>query len=210
MPRKPYLYHYVYKTTCQLTSNYYIGIHSTSNLEDGYLGSGKRLRRSIYKHGKHNHSKEILEFAETRELVEIRETELINLSIGDSHCINLTGGGTGFKMNHTTKSKNKISTALSNKTYEEIHGIENAENERNKRRLTVKKDWENIDPVKKIDRLNRISSTLITYFETHQVEFKELVCPYCNATGKTNGMYRWHFENCKNKIHGNGSRYSII
>ena len=55
-------YHILYKTTCTVTGNFYIGVHSTTNLEDGYLGSGKRLRYSIEKHGKENHLREILEF----------------------------------------------------------------------------------------------------------------------------------------------------
>ena len=49
--KKPHI-HYIYKTTCNITNKYYIGMHSTSNLEDGYLGSGKRLRYSIRKYGK--------------------------------------------------------------------------------------------------------------------------------------------------------------
>lgn len=30
-------YHYIYKTTCLITNRYYIGMHSTDNLEDGYI-----------------------------------------------------------------------------------------------------------------------------------------------------------------------------
>ena len=53
--KKPHI-HYIYKTTCNVTKRYYIGMHSTTNLEDGYLGSGKRLRYSIRKYGKENHT----------------------------------------------------------------------------------------------------------------------------------------------------------
>jgi hypothetical protein len=42
-------------------------MHSTDNLDDGYLGSGKRLRYSINKHGAENHVREILEFVDSRE-----------------------------------------------------------------------------------------------------------------------------------------------
>ena len=40
---KKHKYHYIYKTTCNVTGKYYIGMHSTSNLNDGYIGSGRRL-----------------------------------------------------------------------------------------------------------------------------------------------------------------------
>ena len=72
--KKPHI-HYIYKTTCNVTKRYYIGMHSTTNLEDGYLGSGKRLRYSVRKYGKENHTKEILEFLPTREKLVIREFE---------------------------------------------------------------------------------------------------------------------------------------
>ena len=52
MARKEKKYHFIYKTTNLLTGRYYIGMHSTDNLEDGYLGSGKRLRHSVNKYGK--------------------------------------------------------------------------------------------------------------------------------------------------------------
>ena len=83
MARKQKTIHYLYKTTCLVTGRYYIGIHSTNNLDDGYMGSGKRLRYSLRKHGIDNHTKEIIEFFETREsLVEaeikIVTSELVN------------------------------------------------------------------------------------------------------------------------------------
>jgi hypothetical protein len=93
--KKPHI-HYIYKTTCNVTNRYYIGMHSTTNLEDGYLGSGKRLRYSIRKYGKENHTKEILEFLPTREDLVIRESEIVdNILLEDVLCMNLRLGGQG-------------------------------------------------------------------------------------------------------------------
>jgi hypothetical protein len=58
--RKQHNYHYIYKTTCTITGKYYVGMHSSSNLEDGYIGSGKKLWNSVRKHGRENHIIEIL------------------------------------------------------------------------------------------------------------------------------------------------------
>lgn len=89
--------HYLYKTTCLVTNRYYIGIHSTNNLEDGYMGSGKRLRYSIRKYGKENHIKEILELFETRELlVEAEKTAITEYMLIDNNCMNIVEGGGGF------------------------------------------------------------------------------------------------------------------
>jgi len=99
MPRrKEKKYHFLYKTTCLITNKFYIGMHSTDNLEDGYLGSGKRLGYSINKHGKENHKIEILEFFENREKLKVKETEIINEDLlQDPMCMNLQlGGGGGF------------------------------------------------------------------------------------------------------------------
>jgi hypothetical protein len=96
MARKKANIHYIYKTTCDVTGRWYIGMHSTSNLEDGYVGSGTILRRSIRKYGIENHTKEILEFLPTREELVLREVEIVNKElISDGLCMNLKEGGQG-------------------------------------------------------------------------------------------------------------------
>jgi len=96
MPRKEKKFHFIYKTTNLLSGKYYIGMHSTDNLEDGYLGSGKRLRYSINKHGLENHEREILEFVDNREELMKREKEVVNLDeIAKKDCMNLMIGGKG-------------------------------------------------------------------------------------------------------------------
>lgn len=96
MPRKQKQYHYIYKTTNVLTNKFYVGMHSTDNLEDGYIGSGKRLWYSIRKYGKENHKCEILEFLSSREELKNREAEIVNEELlSDSMCMNLKYGGEG-------------------------------------------------------------------------------------------------------------------
>jgi len=96
MPRAKKKIHYLYKTTCNVTNRYYIGMHSTTKMDDGYMGSGKRLRYSIRKHGEDNHTKEVLEFFESRELLIEAEIKAITPEmITDKDCMNLMEGGTG-------------------------------------------------------------------------------------------------------------------
>ena len=98
-------YHFLYKTTNLINEKFYIGVHSTYNLKDGYLGSGKRLRRTIKKYGQENFKCEILEFFESREEVMQREKELVNVQLlKDPMCLNLQpGGGGGFTKEQSTK-----------------------------------------------------------------------------------------------------------
>lgn len=121
--RKEKQYHFIYKTTNLLSGKYYIGMHSTDSLNDGYFGSGIYLRRSLNKYGTKNHKLEILEFCKTREELKSREEEIVNLNeIAKKECMNLRVGGGGTDIGywlgkkghpHTEESKLKISKANS-------------------------------------------------------------------------------------------------
>lgn len=87
-------YHYFYKITNNLNGNYYYGIHSTDDLEDGYMGSGIKIRRSIANHGVENFTKEILKYFNTREEASLYESRVVNVTVlEDSKCYNLRTGG---------------------------------------------------------------------------------------------------------------------
>lgn len=88
-------HHYIYKIT-RVDGRYYIGMHSTDNLDDGYFGSGKLIIRSIKKHGKEKHIKEIIEHLPSREALKLREKELVNEELlDDKLCMNIRIGGEG-------------------------------------------------------------------------------------------------------------------
>jgi hypothetical protein len=107
MARKEKRYHYIYKTTCKITNKFYVGMHSTDNLEDGYMGSGKRLGYSIHKHGKENHNVEILEFLLNRCSLKLREAEIVNEQfLQDPLCMNLQLGGEGGFSSEEHREKN--------------------------------------------------------------------------------------------------------
>jgi hypothetical protein len=85
-------------------------MHSTDDLEDGYVGSGTRLWHSIKKHGRENFKMEILEFCSDRELLKKREAELITEEmLKDPLCMNLrTGGEGGYSVTEEVKERIKI------------------------------------------------------------------------------------------------------
>lgn len=89
-------------------------MHSTDNLNDGYVGSGKRLWYSIKKYGKENFKLEILEILPDRSSLKKREKDLVNEDkLKDPMCLNLKIGGEGgfvdekhkYNFIHSTGSK---------------------------------------------------------------------------------------------------------
>jgi hypothetical protein len=93
---KEKIYHFIYKTTNLKNCKFYIGMHSTNDLNDGYLGSGKHLRNSVYYHGKDNFKREILEFLSDRISLKEREKEIVNTDLlKEEKCMNLKEGGEG-------------------------------------------------------------------------------------------------------------------
>jgi group I intron endonuclease len=64
-------YHYTYQIKNLVNEKTYIGRHSTDDVNDGYMGSGKILKRAIKFYGIENFSLEILGFFDSfEELVE--------------------------------------------------------------------------------------------------------------------------------------------
>lgn len=88
------LYHYLYKTTNHVNGRYYIGIHSTDDLDDGYLGSGRALKRAIKKYGRNNFTKQILSFHDNRSCLSQAERNIVTENIVvDPNSYNLILGG---------------------------------------------------------------------------------------------------------------------
>jgi hypothetical protein len=89
-------YHFTYKTTNLINGRYYLGMHSTNRLDDGYLGSGKRLYYEISKYGRDNFKLEILKYFNTREeLVEAEKILIREQDIDSQNCLNIRPGGSG-------------------------------------------------------------------------------------------------------------------
>ncbi len=86
------MYYTVYKITNRINNKYYIGKHATNNLDDGYMGSGKLIRKAIKKYGIENFTKEFLHIFNTE--LEMNEAEA-NLVVINENSYNLCPGGHG-------------------------------------------------------------------------------------------------------------------
>lgn len=83
--------HFIYKTTHK-NGKYYIGRHSTTNIDDGYLGSGKWIRQIKQKK---NLNREILEYAESFNHLINLENKYLSEHFGKTNCMNLSNNSTG-------------------------------------------------------------------------------------------------------------------
>tara|TARA_R110000868_G_scaffold76573_6_gene220174 strand:- start:8722 stop:9138 length:417 start_codon:yes stop_codon:yes gene_type:complete len=88
--------HFIYKITHTKSGKYYIGMHSTFNIDDGYMGSGKKIKESVNKYGEDKHTKEIIQYVDSRKSLVTLEAELVTEEIvSDKLCLNMKNGGHG-------------------------------------------------------------------------------------------------------------------
>ena len=89
-------YYYAYKITNTINNKIYIGSHSTNNLNDNYMGSGKILKLAIKKYGLRNFKKEILkQFDDKKEMFLFEKTLVDKEFILKENTYNLKIGGLG-------------------------------------------------------------------------------------------------------------------
>lgn len=98
----------VYKITNLINGKIYIGCHQTSDVNDGYMGSGKLIKRAIEKYGIENFHKEILHECSSVEKMFEMESTIVNEEFVEClNTYNLKTGGTGGWSHITTEQKQK-------------------------------------------------------------------------------------------------------
>jgi hypothetical protein len=101
--------HFIYKTT-HTNGKYYIGRHSTENINDGYIGSG--LWPSSIK-DKSTLTREILEYADSVEQVKELEGQYLLEHYGKPGCMNRTADPIGFDTDNNPMKNPTIAAKIS-------------------------------------------------------------------------------------------------
>lgn len=86
-------YNFTYKTFTN-SGKYYVGRHSTNNINDGYQGSGKWIK--LCKNTNNKLVTEFLEFYATYDELLIAEQKLLDEHINNSLCMNFNNRSSGF------------------------------------------------------------------------------------------------------------------
>lgn len=103
------MYHIVYLTTNIINQKIYIGVHSTWNLNDGYLGSGSGIKNAIKRYSKENFTRDILYYCLTREDAFEIEGYIVNRNfIRRKNVYNNCIGGIGYYI-YSEEIKKKMS-----------------------------------------------------------------------------------------------------
>lgn len=180
-------YYLIYQITNKLNGMIYIGKHKTSNIDDGYMGSGVRITRAIKKYGVENFEKTILFECASEEEMNTKEAEIVNaefISRDDVYNINLGGSGSWYFSNQNPNNYGN-SQYMKNKTPEEIASI------RRKCALAAKAHYENLSEFEKEQYI--INSRLINqrWLAEHPDYFK----------GERNPMYgKTHSEKTRKRL----------
>lgn len=109
-------YHTVYIVVNLINDKFYIGKHSTTDLNDDYLGSGYILNKAIIKYGKDNFKKYYISFNDTEQEAYSKEKDLLTEDFINDYgngkvSYNVAVGGRCLIM--TDSIKDKISNSLS-------------------------------------------------------------------------------------------------
>jgi len=121
----------IYQITNLLNGKIYIGKHETYNLDDGYMGSGKLLKRDQSKNGLSHFEKQILHVFESEAEMNAKEAELVTEEFCDrKDTYNICPGGKGG-----WGYINKTSKNLYSKNGQSGYGLENIINGQHLKKL---------------------------------------------------------------------------
>ncbi len=223
------MFHYVYETKNLKNAKCYIGVHSSENLDDDYLGSGTAIQHAIKKYGRENFARTVLQVFDTIDAALIYESELVdvpfverrdtyNLVVGGGKPPRLSGpshplygvkrpdSAARMKSNNPArlesvreKHANTKMVRMEDGTIRKVPKDSSEGVSINKGKVTVRDTEGNVFHVTKDDP--RFSSGEIRHVTAGIV----LQCPHCKKVGG-HTMKRWHFDNCRNKEDGNANR----
>lgn len=199
---------YIYKITNLINGKIYIGQTTRSiNESKSYYGSGFKIKGEIYKYGKENFSKDIIEVCYTKEELDLKEEYWISYydSTNPEKGLNLRTGGNKSKF--SDEFKEKMSNALSgenNPFFGKNHSEESikkmVESKIGKKNPNYGKSMKDSTKEKLSKALTGIKRSNDTKEKMSKAAKKrtylETKCPHCNKVGSHN-MKRYHFDNCK-------------
>ncbi len=120
-------YYTIYKITNLINGMIYIGHHTTFNLNDSYMGSGREIKNAINEYGKENFKREFLFIFDNKDDMIDKEVELVTDEFrkrDDTYNLALGGGCFGMlgvKLSKETCEKMSASRKGKKRIFSESH-----------------------------------------------------------------------------------------
>lgn len=205
----------VYETTNVVNGKIYVGVHSTDDISDGYLGSGVNLKRAIKKYGRQSFTRKIIGTYQTKvEAFAIEASIVTEDFIKQPHVYNATcgGGGSGpgklspmfgkkFKLSDDVK-KHLSETKMGelNPQYGRIWTESERQSHSELMKNSVKRGDKSPNYGKKLspETISKKSATLQATYK----QMAPICCLNCGKSMKKNLLSRYHGldgNKCKNK-----------
>jgi hypothetical protein len=205
-------YNYLYEITNTVNGKVYIGVHRTDNLNDGYMGSGKILKRAQNKHGIYNFKKKILCFFPTYQEALEAEKNIVTLEfIENDTNYNIKEGGFGSCKwsSHIIKHlSDKGHERWSNNTFREKMLNSLLSPSRRKKISLKHKEWIKNNPLKHKQRMEKINKNPNKIEKTRQSHLgtkrPQIACE--NISQGLIGKLKSDIDLAK-RISGKGTRY---
>jgi hypothetical protein len=189
------MYYTIYQITNNVNGKIYIGAHKTSDIDDDYFGSGKRIGYAIAKHGIKNFQKSILFTFNTAEEMYAKEKELVSQEFvirEDTYNMKVGGFGGWDHVDNTDRM-------LSEETHKKMSASAKIRQTGETNSFYGKKH-----SVESLDKIGKASKARgKTIYEkrildgNHPNSFG--CCPHCGKHGQLRAMKRWHFDKCTNQ-----------
>ena len=154
------MYYYFYKITNNINGKFYYGVHSTKNLDDGYMGSGIAIRKAYKKYGIENFQKQILMFFENEQAMYDYQEKIVNdQMVNYPQCYNMIIGGrsqkTFYKLSNVAKNTNQKNNYQSQKNGSRKYWTTgDIEAKKKKQSIANKKYWDSGDVTGKRKKLS--------------------------------------------------------
>lgn len=154
-------FNFIYLTQNLINGKIYIGVHSTNNMNDGYIGSGKKLSDAIIQHGKENFKRHIICHARNKEEAYEIESWIVDRNFLEREDVyNIIPGGHGGNTYQKLPEERKQEIKnISSKTHK---GKKVSDETKRKQKETLAKT------PKEIKKL-RAAKTKKTIYETYEV-----------------------------------------
>lgn len=213
--------HFTYKTSSP-SGKYYVGRHTTTNINDGYLGSGTWIRGIK---DKSNLTREILQTYLNFEELRTAEKQLLQENVGKENCMNFNNEPVGFgsgefsNWHSSVESRERAFAArkkrgnkgmptgedhwtYNNNEFKQIASKRFTENNPSQDPVTMAKIAAKTSERMKINNpmfdpvlCKKISET--GKFALDNPSKIEYSCPHCNRTGKGGRFKSHHITNKK-------------